>query len=60
MPEIALTPQMQQRLKRVFKENLGLWHSKLSQNQKKQFLEKLYSQEIKLVVGTLKRVVFAP
>ncbi len=59
VPEIALTPQMQQRLKRVFKENLGLWHSKLSQNQKKQFLEKLYSQEIKLVVGT-RSALFLP
>ncbi len=59
VPEIALTPQMQQRLKRVFKENLGLWHSKLSQAQKKQFLEKLYSQEIKLVVGT-RSALFLP
>ncbi|WRD97325.1 primosomal protein N' [Helicobacter pylori] len=59
VPEIALTPQMQQRLKRVFKENLGLWHSKLSQTQKKQFLEKLYSQEIKLVVGT-RSALFLP
>ncbi len=59
VPEIALTPQMQQRLKKVFKENLGLWHSKLSQTQKKQFLEKLYLQKIRLVVGT-RSALFLP
>ncbi|WP_104760755.1 primosomal protein N' [Helicobacter cetorum] len=59
VPEIALTPQMQQRLKVAFKDHLGLWHSKLSKTQKKQFLERLYSQKIRLVVGT-RSALFLP
>ncbi|AFI06479.1 primosomal protein N' [Helicobacter cetorum] len=59
VPEIALTPQMQQRLKVAFKDYLGLWHSKLSKNQKKEFLERLYSQKIRLVVGT-RSALFLP
>lgn len=35
MPEISLTPQMQNRLEKVFKEKVAIWHSKITKKEKK-------------------------
>ena len=37
LPEIALTPQMEKRLKKVFGEAIAIWHSKISQKRKMRF-----------------------
>ena len=51
MPEIALTPQMEKRLKNYFGENIALWHSKIAPKKKSEILEKFTKGEIKLVAG---------
>ncbi|WP_027327280.1 primosomal protein N' [Helicobacter pametensis] len=59
MPEISLTPQMQQRLERVFGSYVGIWHSKMSESQKKRILSGIESQEIRLILGA-RSALFLP
>ncbi|WP_281951439.1 primosomal protein N' [Nitrosophilus kaiyonis] len=51
MPEISLTPQMEERLKKHFKNSVAIWHSKISKNKKEKILEDIYSGKIKLIAG---------
>ena len=51
MPEISLTPQMSLRLEEHFGESVVMWHSKLTPNQKRVALEKIYSGEAKIIAG---------
>ena len=51
MPEIALTPQMQKRLEKVFDTSVAIWHSKIQKKKKQEIVEKLLSGEIKLIAG---------
>ncbi len=51
LPEIALTPQMEKRLKKVFGETVAIWHSKISQKKKNEILVKLSNGEITIVAG---------
>ncbi len=51
MPEIALTPQMQKRLEYYFKDEVVMWHSKLTPKQKKIAQEKIYNSQVKIVAG---------
>ncbi|MDP3466536.1 MAG: DEAD/DEAH box helicase, partial [Sulfuricurvum sp.] len=51
LPEISLTPQMEQRFKHHFGESFVLWHSKMTPKQKKVTLEKIYSGEARIVAG---------
>jgi primosomal protein N' (replication factor Y) len=51
LPEISLTPQMEERFKHHFGEAVVLWHSKMTPKQKKVTLEKIYSGEARIVVG---------
>ncbi len=51
MPEISLTPQMEQRLKIHFGEEVLLWHSKLTKKQKEHALERLYDGSAKIIAG---------
>ena len=51
MPEISLTPQMEQRLKIHFGEQVLLWHSKLTKKQKEHALERLYDGSAKIIAG---------
>lgn len=46
MPEIALTPQMEQRLKSVFGDLVCIWHSKVSKKKKSEILKHLDSMKI--------------
>ncbi|MBR6952536.1 MAG: primosomal protein N' [Campylobacter sp.] len=59
MPEIALTPQMEKRLKNYFGENIALWHSKIAPKKKSEILEKFTKGEIKLVAGA-RSALFLP
>jgi len=59
MPEIALTPQMEARLKKYFGDMVAIWHSKLSKKAKDKTLEKIYSGEIKVVAGA-RSALFVP
>ncbi|OHD94942.1 MAG: primosomal protein N' [Sulfurimonas sp. GWF2_37_8] len=51
MPEISLTPQMNQRLEAHFGEKVVMWHSKLTPLQKKKAMAKIYSGEAKIIAG---------
>jgi len=51
MPEISLTPQMNERLKKIFKDSVVMWHSKLTPLQRKKALEKIYSNKAKVLAG---------
>ncbi|MDA3079758.1 MULTISPECIES: primosomal protein N' [unclassified Campylobacter] len=59
MPEIALTPQMEKRLKSYFGENIALWHSKITPKKKSEILEKFTKGEIKLIAGA-RSALFLP
>lgn len=51
MPEISLTPQMNQRLQNHFGDAVVMWHSKLTPKQKKEALEKIYDGRAKIIAG---------
>ncbi len=51
MPEISLTPQMEQRLKKFFGEGVVIWHSRLGKKAKEQALEKIYSGKATIIAG---------
>ena len=57
MPEIALTPQMEKRLKRVFGDLVCIWHSKVSKAKKERILAHLDS--IKIISGA-RSALFLP
>jgi len=51
LPEISLTPQMQERFVRHFGDTFVLWHSKMTPKQKKATLQKLYDKTARIVAG---------
>ncbi len=51
MPEISLTPQMQNRLEKVFNTSVAIWHSKITKKKKENIIEALLKGEIKLIAG---------
>jgi len=51
LPEIALTTQIVNRLKKVFGERLGVYHSKYSDNERVEVWQGLLKGSIDLVVG---------
>ncbi|MGE4396939.1 MAG: primosomal protein N' [Sulfurimonas sp.] len=51
MPEISLTPQMNQRLHKHFGDAVVMWHSKLTPKQKKEALGKIYDGSAKIIAG---------
>ncbi len=57
MPEIALTPQMERRLKSVFGDLVCIWHSKVSKAKKERILANLHS--IKIIAGA-RSALFLP
>ncbi|MDE5603435.1 MAG: primosomal protein N' [Helicobacter sp.] len=52
MPEIALTPQMEKRLKAVFGEYIAFWHSKVSTKKKQEILQRLKEGELRILAGS--------
>ncbi|MCX6061694.1 MAG: primosomal protein N', partial [Campylobacterales bacterium] len=51
LPEISLTPQMEQRFKHHFGELFVLWHSKMTPKQKKATLEKIHDGSAQIIAG---------
>jgi primosomal protein N' (replication factor Y) len=57
LPEIAITSQMEKRLKKYF--DISIWHSKITKKRKKEILDGVKSGEIKVVVGA-RSALFLP
>lgn len=51
MPEISLTPQMDERLKKYFGGDVVMYHSKLTPKNKKIALQRIRSGEAKIIAG---------
>jgi len=59
MPEISLTPQMQNRLEEHFGNTVVMWHSKLTKKQKYLALEKIYDGSAHIIAGA-RSTLFLP
>ena len=59
VPEISLTPQIIERFKSHFNENISVLHSALSDGEKYDEYKKILRKEVKIVVGA-RSAVFAP
>ncbi len=59
MPEISLTPQIQKRLNAHFKDQVAIWHSKISKKRKEQILQGIANGDIKIIAGA-RSVLFLP
>lgn len=59
VPEISLTPQMMDRLKREFSNNVALLHSRLTAKERKEEWNAIKSGNKKVVIGA-RSAVFAP
>lgn len=59
LPEIALTTQMVVRLKKVFGDQLGIYHSKFSDNERVEIWKGVVSGKYQLVVG-VRSAIFLP
>lgn len=59
MPEIALTPQMEKRLKAVFGDCLAFWHSKITRRKKDKILEDLKNGKVRILAGA-RSALFLP
>jgi primosomal protein N' (replication factor Y) (superfamily II helicase) len=59
LPEIALTTQIVQRLKKVFGKNLGVYHSKFSDNERVEVWNGILSGTFRFIVG-VRSSVFLP
>ncbi len=59
MPEISLTPQMEQRLKVYFGDTVAMWHSKIPRKKKEQILAGIASGRIRIIAGA-RSALFTP
>ncbi len=59
VPEIALTPQMEERFLSAFEEDIALLHSHLNDRERWQAWKKIKSGESKIVIGA-RSAIFAP
>ncbi len=59
VPEIALTPQFLSRFSRIFGDELTIYHSRLSDRERKKAWLQVYRGEKKIVIGT-RSAVFMP
>ncbi|WP_456434128.1 primosomal protein N' [Nitratifractor sp.] len=59
MPEIALTPQMEKRLRRHFGDAVAIWHSRLNKTKKREVLDRIEAGEIRIVAGA-RSALFVP
>jgi primosomal protein N' (replication factor Y) len=59
MPEIALTPQITKRLEKVFGNCVATWHSKITKKKRLETIDKIYSGEVKVVIGA-RSALFLP
>lgn len=51
LPEISLSSQMVQRIRKHFGSLVGIYHSKFNQNERVELWEKTLNQEYKIVIG---------
>ncbi len=51
LPEISLTPQIEKRLKKVFKESVAIWHSKIQKKTKAKIIKELLEGKVRLIAG---------
>ncbi len=59
VPEISLTPQIVARFKSVFKEDVAVFHSSLSEGEKYDEYRKIMNDKVKIVVGA-RSAIFSP
>ncbi|MDR0468336.1 MAG: primosomal protein N', partial [Campylobacteraceae bacterium] len=59
LPEISLTPQLENRLKQHFGEMVGIWHSKINKKRKTELLENIYNGKIRVILGA-RSALFLP
>ena len=59
LPEISLTPQIAGRFQSVFGDNVALWHSKLSKQQRAWTWKQIYLNKYKVVIGA-RSAIFTP
>ncbi len=59
VPEISLTPQIVSRFKNVFKSNIAVFHSSLSEGEKYDEYRKIMKGEVSIVVGA-RSAIFSP
>jgi len=59
LPEIALTTQLVRRLREVFGETIGIYHSKFTANERVEIWNKLLRKEYKAVIGA-RSALFLP
>jgi len=59
LPEIAITSQMEKRLRGVFGEWLGVWHSQLPKRHRSQLVERVATGEVRVIVGA-RSALFLP
>jgi len=51
IPEISLTPQMEKRLTKVFKDDIAIWHSKIQKKKKEKIINDLLIGKVKIIAG---------
>lgn len=59
LPEISLTSQMVQRIRKHFGEIVGIYHSKFNQNERVELWEKTLKGEYKIIIGA-RSALFLP
>jgi len=59
LPEISLSPQMEQRLKKVFGDSIAIWHSKIQKKTKQKIIQELLEGTIKVIAGA-RSALFLP
>ena len=59
LPEIAITSQIEKRLKNYFGDYLAVWHSKISTLKKQKILGSIQNGEIRIIVGA-RSALFLP
>ena len=59
LPEIAITSQMEKRLKKYFGDSLAIWHSKITKKKKEEILKGLKEGKIKIIAGA-RSALFLP
>ncbi|MDH5464307.1 MAG: primosomal protein N' [Thiovulaceae bacterium] len=59
MPEISLTPQMEQRMTKHFGDRVAIWHSKLTKKRKEVIKEGMRDGTIRIIAGP-RSILFLP
>ncbi|MEA3354248.1 MAG: primosomal protein N' [Campylobacterota bacterium] len=59
IPEISLSAQMEKRLKKVFKDSIAIWHSKIQKKTKDKIIDELLRGKVKIIAGA-RSALFLP